>query len=570
MQVRVGIAVLALFIFGYGGSAAGAPISEVVQQDLAPANGVVVAVEGNGEIILDLTAGDGLTPGDLVSVLGEGKPLIHPVTEEVIGTLEAAKAVLSVYRVREGFSHARPVQPPEAPIRRGDSVRRFGEMPVRFWDYTGEGAPLFRRLRAALPTLKWGDYEADQAVRPEPPAPPEEWNGLLLLLRDGVLEVRDPDFQPLYRYRLSANEAASAPSPPTEATVSRSAPAAAAVPTESEGRSGLFSADFGGMQRHGVLPGGTTTMAVFLPYEGQLLMAAATENRLRVLGVGAELRPLATADVAMDQTIFAVQWWQPDAAEGPYVAVTAYGDEEMASAVFAFDGAALRRVQGFIPAILGTLDRDGDGRRETLLRQSFDRDTFWGTRVRQLTLAADGLADGPAPAALPRGFTAVGSRMADLTGNGRPELAVVRGQTLEIYDDGDPLFRTPGMGGSLARIVYALNPDQQDVLTRGETLEIDPVAADLDGDGVPELLAPASSQSSVTVANIYSGFKSTQLAVFSYRDGTFVKGRLGEEMDHPVQGLGLHGGRVYLVTSQLGNLLGQGGESRLLSFRLAD
>jgi hypothetical protein len=160
--------------------------------------------------------------------------------------------------------------------------------------------------------------------------------------------------------------------------------------------------------------------------------------------------------------------------------------------------------------------------------------------------------------------------MADLTGDGRPELAVVRGQTLEIHGDGAPLFRAPGMGGSLARIVYAVNPEQRDALTRGETLEIDPVAADLDGDGTPELLAPASSQSAVTVANIYSGFKSTQLAVFSYRNGAFVKGRLGEEMDHPVQGLALHEGRVYLVTSQLGNLLGEGGESRLMSFRLAE
>jgi hypothetical protein len=126
------------------------------------------------------------------------------------------------------------------------------------------------------------------------------------------------------------------------------------------------------------------------------------------------------------------------------------------------------------------------------------------------------------------------------------------------------------MGGSLSRIVYATNPEQRDMLTRGESLEVDPVAADLDGDGRPELIAPASSQSTVTVASIYSGFKSTRLAVFSFRDGNFIKGTLGEELDQPVQGLTVHNGRVYLLVSRLGGFFGDGGESRLMSFRLGE
>ncbi|MFP4420906.1 MAG: hypothetical protein ACLFRG_10230 [Desulfococcaceae bacterium] len=578
MRLRVGIAIIGLFTFGWCGSATGAPVTEVVKRDLAPAAGVVVTVE-SGEILLDLDAGDGLNTGDLVAVLGEGKPLTHPVTEEVIGTLETTKAVLSVTRVRDGFSHARPVEPPESPIRRGDPVRRFSEMPVRFWDYAGDGEALFRRLRDALPTLKWADYDADQAVRPQRPAAPENWAGLVFLLRDDVLEIRAPDFQRLYAYRLTEGDARTAPrsSSAAEDQTPASVPATGVMPAATPTPAGAeaddapaFSPDFGSMTRHGVLPGGTHAMGVFLSRNNRLLLATCAGNTVRVFSVEDALVPLATAEMEVNTTVFAVQWWLPEGAETPYLAATAFDDEEMESMVFAFREDELRPVERVFGAILGSLDRNGDGRPETLLRQDFDRDIFWGIRVREIIQSGNGLADAPPPMDLPRKFTAVGSLSADLTGSGRPELAVVRGQTLLVFSDGEPVFETPGMGGSLSRIVYAINPEQRDALTRGETLEIDPVAVDLDGDGRPELIAPASSQSTVTVASIYSGFKSTQLAVFSYRNGNFIKGTLGAELDQPVQGLTVHDGQVYLLVSQLGNFFGDGGESRLMSFRVGE
>jgi hypothetical protein len=574
MRLRVGIAILWLFTFGWGGSATGAPVTEVVKRDLSPAAGVVVTVE-SGEILLDLDAEDGLNTGDLVAVLGEGKPLTHPVTGKVIGALETTKAVLSVTRVRDGFSHARPVEPPQSPIRRGDPARRFSEMPVRFWDYAGEGETLFRQLRDALPTLKWNDYGADQAARPEVPAAPEDGAGLIFLLRDDVLEIRGPDFQRLYAYRLTADEArpSSGHSSAGEAETPAAGTAARATPTPAAREAAVapvFSPDFGSMTRHGVLPGGTHAMGAFLSRENRLLLGAGAGNTVRVFAVEDSPRSLATAEMDVNTTIFAVQWWLPEGSKTPYLAATAFDDEEMESVVFAFREDELRPVERVFGAILGSLDRNGDGRPETLLRQNFDRDIFWGNQVRELTLSGDGLTDGPPPMEIHRKFTAVGSVSADLTGSGRPELAVVRGQTLIVFSDGEPMFETPGMGGSLSRIVYATNPEQRDMLTRGESLEVDPVAADLDGDGRPELIAPASSQSTVTVASIYSGFKSTQLAVFSYRDGNFIKGTLGEELDQPVQGLTVHNGRVYLLVSRLGGFFGDGGESRLMSFRLGE
>ncbi len=394
-----------------------------------------------------------------------------------------------------------------------------------------------------------------------------------------MLEIRDPDFRRLYAYRLTEGDARTAPpsssadedQTPASVPVTGVRPADTPTPAAPEAAAApVFSPNFGAMTRHGVLPGGTHAMGAFLSRDNRLLMATGAGNTVRVFAVEDALVPLATAEMKVNTTIFAVQWWVPEGSETPYLAATAFDEEEMESVVFAFGADELRPVDRRFGAILGSLDRNGDGRPETLLRQDFDRDIFWGVRVRELTRSEEGIVDGPPPADLPRKFTAVGSLSADLTGNGRPELAVVRGQTLIVFSDGKPLFETPGMGGSLSRIVYAVNPEQRDVLTRGETLEIDPVSADLDGDGRPELIAPASSQSTVTVASLYSGFKSTQLAVFSYRDGNFIKGTLGEELDQPVQGLTIHDGRVYLLVSQLGSFFGDGGESRLMSFRLGE
>lgn len=575
MRIRVGIAVLALFAFGYGGSAAGASVADVVQRDLAPAEGVVVAAE-DGEIILDLNAADGLATGDLVAVLGEGRKLTHPKTGEILGALETTRAVLRVFRVRDGFSHARRIGESQGPIRRGDPVRRFAEMPVRFWDYAGDGETLFRQLRDALPTLKWGDYAGDQADRPAEPAAPEGWNGLVFVRKAGRLEIRGPEFRPLFAYRLTRETAEPAPAartpPPAEAEIAPAPTPARPVPRTPAApeRVRTVAPEFGSMDTLGRLPGGAVTMADFLPLGDRLLLLAGAGATLRVLEAGESLRELAAADHPGGGAIYAVQWWLPEGSDTPYAAITTYGEETMDSAVYAFEEGGLRQIRGFIRGILGAMDRNGDGRPETLLRQSFDRDTFWGVRVRELFLDGDALSDREPPADFPRKFPVVGSATADLTGDGKPELAALRGQTLTIYADGEPVFESPGMGGSLSRLIYAVNPGQQDVLTSGETLEIDPAIADLDGDGLPELIAPASARSTLTVAGIYSGFKSTQLAVVSYRNGNFVKGTLGEELDHPVQGLAVFRGRVYMVVSKPGNLLGKGGESRLLRFRLAE
>lgn len=111
----------------------------------------------------------------------------------------------------------------------------------------------------------------------------------------------------------------------------------------------------------------------------------------------------------------------------------------------------------------------------------------------------------------------------------------------------------------------ALCPTSPDVYV----VEIAPAAADLDGDGRPELVAVTSEGSLVGAPGIAPSIKNTRLEVVKYRDGMFVKGSFGEIQGDPVQGLSIAQGRLLFLSTKTGSFLGRGSKSRLLAYPLS-
>jgi hypothetical protein len=252
------------------------------------------------------------------------------------------------------------------------------------------------------------------------------------------------------------------------------------------------------------------------------------------------------------------------------LAVTAWNDRQVESALFALRGDRLVLLKEHIPYLLGTFDRNGDGSPELLLGQNFDNTTFFGVQVKTLDLDKEELVEKDPGFPLPRRFTVQGSLFADLTGDGRPETIFVRDGLLYLYDGEKEVYRSPKqMGGSLSAAVYQTNPNARDSITDFVAFEVPPVAVDLDGDGSLELLTVAADRSSLTATSTGPGVKKSWLSVLKFRDGMFVKGTLGEEMDVPLQGLTATPGQVLFVASEPGSLLGQDGSSHLLGFPLA-
>jgi hypothetical protein len=182
---------------------ASAAINDGLVRDFAPVSGYVIQSAGS-EFLIDLDARQQIAVGDIFSVVRPGEKIIHPVTKVVIGSHDTVKGIFQVTGVKAGFSSCRPIGT-SCSIRGGDAIRRFQNLDVYFWDYTGQGEPLFIELQAALPHLQWQGYAVSQAKKPVPPAlPASKSPALYFALTDQGLTVYSPDFTPIHSYPTSS------------------------------------------------------------------------------------------------------------------------------------------------------------------------------------------------------------------------------------------------------------------------------------------------------------------------------------------------------------------------------
>jgi hypothetical protein len=538
-----------------------AEVIDKVAGDFKPLSGYVIMAK-DGEYIVDLDASKGISTGDLFSVVQPGERVVHPVSGKELGALEKVKGILKVTRLQTGFSYARPLGEVEG-IKRGDPIRRYANILALFWDYTGNGEPLFMRIRDTLPHLKWQDYTATQAVRPKDPAIHKVSSpALLFILNKEGLEVLDSEHQVIRTY-------GSLGSLPSAAVATPTVPYALEEPGKKPKEMIGYEATYPGFQAVGNHPG-TIVMADFIRDGDRLFMAATDGSTIRVHSVDQDVSILAEDTPKGVDQILSVQWWRPSGKTPLHLAVTALNEQKIEGKIFAFLENELVPLRAWLPYFLGAFDQDGDGIPETLLRQSFDPDLFWGRQIKKLNLTEGKLeVSGPA-LTLPGSFTVLGSLFADLTGDGQLETIFVRSKELHIYAGKKQLYRSsPGVGGSISVATYEVDPGAKDIFTNSGMVEVSPAAADLDGDGRPELVVIASDRSFVGAPGITSDIKNTRLAVIKYRDGVFVRGTLGENIGRPIQGLTVARGQLLLVATESGSVFGKAGKSHLLSYPLA-
>lgn len=473
---------------------------EDLAKDFKPVSGYVV-LPSQAEFLIDLDASHGVAVGDLFAVIQPGEKIVHPVTGAVLGTLDVRKGLLQVTQVKAGYSHARAIGS-AGKIARGDQIRRFENLQASFWDYTGKGEAFFAQVKDALPALTWQDYTTAQATKPAKPAASAAGFDLLLILDGNNLTVRDGSFGILHAYPAPAGlkPAISAPLQPTAPYRLEAAPQTLSV-------SGVrYEATFPGFKSLGAL-GFPAVMADFLDVDGRLLLAATDGKTIKLLEVGDAMTPLAEVMPSDLAQVLALSWWQPSA-DKVCLAVTGWKDNKLSSSLYLFADGRLTPVDEYLPYFFGSFDRNGDGQRELLLTQRFDRDMAWGTLIREGRLAGRKLTLQDLSFELPRRFTVGGSMMADLTGDGKPETVFVRGGLLYIFAGTKQLYRSPKvMGGTLSRFLYDEDPNARETETNYAAFEVPPVAADLDGDGQLELLAVASDSSLLSTPGIGSGVK---------------------------------------------------------------
>ena len=114
-----------------------------------PQSGTVLRVEGD-KVILSLGEKEGVQPGMRLRVLRKGAPFVHPVTKEVIGTLEATVGMMEVKEVLPDSSTG---VMREGTVKEGDRVR-LSETKVRVFFCQGKSIDwyladeYYRKLKA--------------------------------------------------------------------------------------------------------------------------------------------------------------------------------------------------------------------------------------------------------------------------------------------------------------------------------------------------------------------------------------------------------------------------------------
>jgi hypothetical protein len=553
-----------LLFFAFVPSAPADVFDELVR-DFAPLSGFVV-MPADGGFLIDRDAANGIAVGDLFSVVHPGEQIVHPISGKVLGTLDRIKGFLEVTRIRSGYSHARPLDVKEK-IGPGDVIRRFEHIPTAFLDTTGRGRPFFDRLRTALPGLDW-KYATVAGTGVKPSLP----DGAILAFVLGIdgLETRRQD-RTLRSYKIPG-EPGGAPLPASTGFGKEHLKKSELSAGQGKSVDKAASADF---VVRGALPAGTT-MADFLHSGDRLLLAVTEGTRIEVFAVGDTLVPVATGDPPRPGHIYSLHWWKPKPDAPPLLAATVAVDENKSysptasqtviGVVFTLHDGHLTPIPEELPYLLGSLDRDGDGVRETLLGQSFDRDTFFGGRIREVSLGGGKLSIGEPSFPISMPFTVQGALFVDLTGDGRPETVFVRNRTLFVYRGTELLYESSRqMGGSLSVLTYDVNPGAKDRLFTTAAFEVPPVAVDQDGDGRLELVAIASEGS----GPLGSGIRKSWLATLDYRDGRFVRGSLGPELETPLQGLYPGRNGIFVVATHPSSSWGKSkGASQLLFFPL--
>ena len=131
---------------------ASAELPEQIKKDFAPISGVIIMPIGE-EYLVDLDASANLHEGDILSLVSPGENVIHPVTKELLGTLDVVRGFLQVTQIKSGYSYAKTIMA-QPPPQKGDQVKRFEQVPALFESAQPHEA-LAEELKIGLPQLNW-------------------------------------------------------------------------------------------------------------------------------------------------------------------------------------------------------------------------------------------------------------------------------------------------------------------------------------------------------------------------------------------------------------------------------
>ena len=567
--------------------------------------GEVVDVQGE-QLYLSLGARDQVLEGMRLNVYREGAALTSPTTSEVLGRLEEDLGTVTVTQVAESYAMAALTDSDGTmTVRPGDKVRitagrlSLGLLPVS--DQTGGATPLAALSDAVhhgldttgrfhvVPRARLTIWLLERGLSPGDVLDPEFMSAAANAM--GAVYIAQPVLRnagdtTVVELRLFApaqpqtpvttalavlSEAAPTreapvlspvPQPPAAVATSPTrpdSPPAAAVPTLPTPADGpttlqsLLSTDPLALEKSYLpLAQFPTELRGFdaadINGDGQSELVMLSDTKVLLYHVQeSQLVSIASYSDRRPGTLLSAQLVRLGDDQTPGVVVNRYSSRRrgMDSIFLALQGNRLVRQQKGLSDILLAVDTNGDGVNDSVWGQSFDnRDFFRPGQVRQYELR-NGRLWRQRKLPLPGGFRATGAALARLGAPGNRQLVFVDDRhNLQVYDGSIRRWKSrANVGGSyvFAAVDIRYSPSVAD---RAQfDFEAIPAVADLDGDGIDEVLVPQNQARLGVVSNLnlYSG---GHVVLMRQTPQGFALSPISPEFDGVVSGVAVLKGRT--------------------------
>ena len=560
---------LALAQVSYDFDAAAGDVAGQLAQRFPHLQGEVVDVQGE-QLYLSLGARDQVLEGMRLNVFREGEALTSPTTGEVLGRLEENLGTVTVTQVAETYAVAALTDPAgNATVQAGDKVRitagrlSLGLLPVS--DQTGRATPsaalsdaVQRGLDATgrfqvVPKARLTIWLLERGLSPgdvlAPEFMPEVANamGAAYIAQPVLREAGDTTVVELRLFAPAQPQApvttalavlseaasmrqrsASPPAPQLPAAVSTpptrpDSPPAAAVPTPVTPADGpttlqsLLSADPLALEkRYLPLAQFPTELRGFdaadIDGDGQSELVMLSDTKVLLYHVQeSQLVSVASYSDRRPGTLLSAQLVRLGGERAPGVVVNRYSPSRkgMDSFFLVLQNRQLVRQQKGLSDILLAVDMDGDGVNDSVWGQRFDNEDFFRRgQVRQYELR-NGRLKRQRKLPLPGGFRATGAALAQLGAPGNRQLVFVDDRhNLQVYDGKTRRWKSrTNVGGSYVFAAVHIQYSPRVAEQAQFDFEAIPAVADIDGDGIDEVLVP-QNQSQLGVVpnlNLYSG-----------------------------------------------------------------
>jgi len=558
-------------------------VAKDVVKDMSPISGVVVMLQ-DGDVLIDLGSNKDVKVGDIFTVYVTEKVIRHPVTKKILGKTTIPIAVIEVIKVKPKFSIC-SILSAKKKIKPGLEVTRFSDIPAIFVDRVKQppAEVLYGYLKTRLGDLNWlpdvtggGEKLTSEVL---------EKNGIMVAIvaEPNAIKMYDRKLRllrlwPWMPYPRVAVPPAGAPqaaypygAPPT--AYPYGAPPTGQPPVVSPERAARYPIASADMERAlapryrkvAEIPQVALCVDIYdLDDDGTLEAIFITEGTLQIKELSETGNTVGHSFRGFGKLV------SVSGGEGGYIALNIFIEsKQMRSMILRYVEGQLEPVVTDLNFILGFVDLNNDGKRETLLAQDFDTETFFGAKVFKMRILGKKVEPGP-NVNVPRDFHLIGATFADLNGDGVNEIGFINEHhKLVIFRGNRKVWMSPRrVGGGVQDISMDVGTDNIK-FPLNIPVETMPLPIDVDNDGKKELLIPDNKSTTYHLVEGFPTYEYGRISMVSVESLGYTLRPFSGKLSGPVVGLGSDGKEVFCGLVK-GSLLWGKATSYILAFPKPD